>query len=566
MIRRLLMMCMCAAAPCLLHAQIDKEMEEFDNFVKQQQQEFNDFVEQQNKEFAEFLKETWKLYDLQKPVDRPKRPEPVKPVNFDKSKPLPKPQEIKIGSVTRLPVPEVEPSATFPTAGRKPTPVPTLPGGTAKPYAKPDGQPATPPAKPSRPAGRPVADRPTSKPVTDRPVAKPNEDLVTPIGGDATRPVAGGSSSTRPSTPPQAAPRAGMPVPFYGEDCYVDASLKSSFRLNGISEKEVAAGWETLCRTNYQKLVADCLAAKRERSMNDYGYLLFTQQVAEKLCGVGRPNEVALMQMFLLCQSGYKVKVARVGSQLGLFFASNDVIYAVSFLTIGGVKYYKFGDPIPANTAIYTYNRDFANSTNAVAMSITAPQTFNGDLKIRQLKARDYPSVALTSQVNDGLIAFYKDYPQCDFSVYVGAPVSPEVQASVLPPLKAAIQGKSQAEAANILIDFVQTAFQYQTDDQQFGYEKPFFVDEVFYYPYCDCEDRSILYSYLVRTLMGLDVVLLDYPNHIATAVCFDEPVSGDYLTIEGKKYVVCDPTYIGASIGKAMPQYKNVAARVLKY
>ena len=112
----------------------------------------------------------------------------------------------------------------------------------------------------------------------------------------------------------------------------------------------------------------------------------------------------------------------------------------------------------------------------------------------------------------------------------------------------------------------MQTAFQYQTDDEQFGYEKPFFVDEVFYYPYCDCEDRSILYSYLVRTLMGLDVVLLDYPNHIATAVCFDENVSGDYLMVEGKKYVVCDPTYIGASIGNAMPQYRDVAAKVLKY
>ena len=29
---------------------------------------------------------------------------------------------------------------------------------------------------------------------------------------------------------------------------------------------------------------------------------------------------------------------------------------------------------------------------------------------------------------------------------------------------------------------------------------------------------------------------------------------------------VICDPTYIGASIGLAMPQFKNVAAKVLKY
>ena len=131
---------------------------------------------------------------------------------------------------------------------------------------------------------------------------------------------------------------------------------------------------------------------------------------------------------------------------------------------------------------------------------------------------------------------------------------------------KLTVQGKKQSEAANILINFVQTAFDYKTDGDQFGYEKPFFVDELFYYPYSDCEDRAVLYSYLVRTLMGLDVVLLEYPNHMATAVCFDENIDGDYITVSGKKYIICDPTYIGASIGLAMSQFKNVAAKVLKY
>ena len=65
---------------------------------------------------------------------------------------------------------------------------------------------------------------------------------------------------------------------------------------------------------------------------------------------------------------------------------------------------------------------------------------------------------------------------------------------------------------------------------------------------------------------MGLDAVLLEYPNHMATAVCFDEVVDGDYVTVNRKKYIICDPTYIGASIGLAMPQFKNVAAKVLKY
>ena len=65
---------------------------------------------------------------------------------------------------------------------------------------------------------------------------------------------------------------------------------------------------------------------------------------------------------------------------------------------------------------------------------------------------------------------------------------------------------------------------------------------------------------------MGLDVVFLDYPNHIATAVHFNGEVGGDYLMVDGKRYTVCDPTYIGASIGMTMPQFKTVPAKVLKY
>ena len=75
-----------------------------------------------------------------------------------------------------------------------------------------------------------------------------------------------------------------------------------------------------------------------------------------------------------------------------------------------------------------------------------------------------------------------------------------------------------------------------------------------------------MLFSYLVRKLMGLDVVLLDYPDHIATAVRFKGNVGGDYLMVNNQKYTVCDPTYIGASIGMTMPMFKNVAAKVLRY
>lgn len=482
--------------PLLLLAQTDKEMKEFDDFVKQEQLSFSDFVEEQNKEFANFLKENWKEYNLEEPVERPKKPEPLKPTVFDKNKPVVKPQEIQVGNVTDLPIPIKQPE---------------------KPVVK---QPQ-----------KPLETEP-KVPLVERPEASPT--------------------------------RRGISFMFYGETCVVSNQLQNRLSLNGTTEKDVASGWESLSAGDYQKLIADCLAIKQELALNDWGYLLLTKNVAESLCG-GKVNDTALMQMFILSQSGYQSRVARVGNHLVLLYATKDMIYGTTYVTLQGINYYMLNFKGNKKEPIYTYAHDFGNSPRQIKMNMTTNPLLRGEVKKRHLQAKTF-AIQVNSEVNTNLIAFYKDYPQCDFSVYVGAPVSEEIKNSILPALKSAIAGKSQSQAADILLNFVQTAFEYQTDDQQFGYEKPFFADEVFYYSYCDCEDRSVLYSYLVRTLLNLDVVLLDYPQHIATAVRFTEKVAGDYVTVGGQSYVICDPTYIGASIGMGMPQFKNVAVKVLKY
>ena len=69
----------------------------------------------------------------------------------------------------------------------------------------------------------------------------------------------------------------------------------------------------------------------------------------------------------------------------------------------------------------------------------------------------------------------------------------------------------------------------------------------------------------LVRELLGLDVVLVHYPGHMATAVAFDETVKGDYFEINGRRFTICDPTYINADIGMAMTQFKSTPAEIIK-
>ena len=74
------------------------------------------------------------------------------------------------------------------------------------------------------------------------------------------------------------------------------------------------------------------------------------------------------------------------------------------------------------------------------------------------------------------------------------------------------------------------------------------------------------MFSYLVRNLLKLQVVGLDYPGHIATAVNFKSDLTGDRITYDGKVFIICDPTYVNADAGMAMPQFKNVDPKVIQF
>jgi hypothetical protein len=152
-----------------------------------------------------------------------------------------------------------------------------------------------------------------------------------------------------------------------------------------------------------------------------------------------------------------------------------------------------------------------------------------------------------------------------DLSVFFNASIDPKTEKSIHNYLLPKIEGKNELQAVNIILDFVQHSFEYKTDDAQFGYEKFFFPEELFEYPYSDCEDRSVLFANLVRSLLKLEVVGLEYSTHVACAVKFNVPIEGDKLEINNEAFIICDPTYIGASAGMCMPQFKTEKPTIIK-
>ena len=520
----------------------------------------------------------------QKKVDNTnKRRQPVD-TESEKPQPVVKPET---PAPVPAPVPTSQPAApaTKPTC---PNAKPTCPN--AKP-ACPNAKPACPNAKPAAPNAKPAC--PNTKPTCPNakptcPNAKPAAPATKPTCPNA-KPACPNAKPTCPNaqpavpttkpvvvpvTPPAVKPSAPtgelftasadkQMVNFCGQKVYVDKSLKGVCSIGNMRENAIADAYEAMCKADYKALVDDCRKVKKELNLNDWGIFLFVREASKTLCT--DENAAVVMQQFLLNELGYKSKMARRAdrNQMLLFVAADCQVYGHPYFTKDGLNYYNLTSN--ESCQFYMCQEDSPKAKSKLNMQVNHAPALNAGM-VNSVHKNRSGSVAVSVDVPKSLMEFYGSMPQCDYSVYVNAEVNPSVASKVLSTLAPLVNGKSEAEAANLLINFVQTGFQYATDQEQFGYEKPFFVEELFYYPYCDCEDRSVLYSYLVRNLLKLDVVLLDYPNHIATAVCFNENVSGDFVTVGGKKYVVCDPTYIGASIGKAMPQFKNVAAKVLKY
>lgn len=351
---------------------------------------------------------------------------------------------------------------------------------------------------------------------------------------------------------------------FHNTECKVTLGNDMKISLADAYEQSASSAWTEMSEKGYDMLAGECLSERERLELNDWGYIELVKVLAEKFLGKG--NAATIMQTYILVQSGYKVRLARCGTRLALLVPFTNQIYGRQYIEIEGEKFYDiYGS---GSGTYYVFNRSFSGEKTASTSITHEPQLEYQPSDEKTFGARRYPNLKVNLQTNKNLIDFYSSFPVTDnWSGYIGASLSQKVKDKLYPALKEQMKGRNSMGCVTLLLNFVQTAFQYKSDWDQFGCEKPFFGDELFYYPYCDCEDRSILFYILVKELVGVDVVLLDYPDHIATAVCLSEEydIKGCYFMVGGKKYYICDPTYIGASIGDCMQQYINTAPNIIR-
>lgn len=278
------------------------------------------------------------------------------------------------------------------------------------------------------------------------------------------------------------------------------------------------------------------------------------------------PSEQVIVQVFLLNKLGLDARIGRTDKgNLCLIFPTEQEVFGRQYIVLSGQNYYIL-DTVKVNN-VHTYNIEQpAGQPNlrTFDMVLDKPdRTFSKEDATLIEKSLPTLGKTISVPIRNSRKDFYLDYPQVGSACYLNENLDPELASAIASQLDT-LGRMDKLAAVNLLLSCLQHDFDYATDSEQFGYEKPFFVAENFIYPKNDCEDRAVLFVYLVQKVIGLDAVLVDYPDHVAAAVRLPQNITGAYYEHKGARFYVCDPTYIGARAGMIMPRYSEVPAKLL--
>lgn len=336
-------------------------------------------------------------------------------------------------------------------------------------------------------------------------------------------------------------------IAFYSESLRVIYSPSIlSVSKPSVNDRALVQHFQALSQTDYTPLLRSLSQARKVFQLNDWLYYKLMRKVLDQLYADRSPLEKELACWFLLSQAGYDTRLAYLGEKAFVYAYSQDAVFEAPVIEDKGrhfVNLTNIRNGGGKQQALYLLN--FNPNPQGQAFSFQLDKLpllrpVEKLVKARFLFQRQWHE--LDVKADETIREFMSEYPLIDEARYLDVPLSPTLSASLLPQLRQLLKGKSEWEAAEFLAAFTRSAFAYKEDKDHFGYSKPMVAEEVFLYPYSDCEDRSALYIRLAQELLRLPMIALAYPDHLTVGVALPQTRSG-FIRHKGQAYYICDPT-----------------------
>lgn len=351
-------------------------------------------------------------------------------------------------------------------------------------------------------------------------------------------------------------------VEFLGDTIRAEWPASIRIRLESIDRTRYGDCMRTMAQGRYRQAVERIESFRRERRLCDWGVYMLVKRLSENIYPPSMPDERTATQIFLLGRLGYDVRAAISGDRLAMLLCCDGTIYEQGYIDIGQQRYYIFEYGGSDGSGPYRPISE-ANGGRPLSLEIGCGVDSPADTEVCPARWSEYLGRSVSIPVSTRRIELMRSYPSVDRSVFYKAEVPTSVRDAVLPDLRQAIENMTRTEATEYLLHLVQHGFEYADDRWSEG-DRQLSVEESLYYGRNNCKDRVLVFTWLVGELLGLDTIRLHYQveykepdiGHVAAGVAFDEEVAGTYVEYRGRKYVVCDPTYVDAHIGEAMPRY----------
>lgn len=430
------------------------------------------------------------------------------------------------------------------------------------------------PGKMENPIPNPIKDKPIPPLIIpkDEPAPKPkDEPIPSPVTVPTTPRPEPKPKPVIPVTPVPVKPTDNFHFLFYGTPYEVAGGRDVAFNLGNSNKTPDELLKSYLSNVDIDAVgdvFSSLMDSAEQNELSEWAYYKLIETFCKELMP-GKINEQQLLTGLLMILSGYDIKFAEDGNRLYIAVGCPYLVLDTSYTFIDGKRYYFFDTNEDFSFRILpeTFGKNkllsvqpsgkekFASSPGKVHKIVVcnhSPHCYNNACKNPDL------TFDITGNINR--MNFYSDCKpfiyeniQYKWIGYALTELSDEMKRQIYPELKKAIAGMNEVEAANYLMNVVE-ACDYAYDRDVWGVEdRAFFPEETLHYPLRDCEDGAILFSRLVRDLLGLPTALIYYPGHLAAAVCFKNRPQGAYINYDSKQYTVCDPTIYYAGIGVQM-------------
>lgn len=351
---------------------------------------------------------------------------------------------------------------------------------------------------------------------------------------------------------------------FYGSQIEIPIPVTNHEDEANISNKYIANYFKGASTNEHILLTIDYLKDKELSSkLGGWGYIELLKAASTTL--YNDVNTQVLFSWLALLNSGYDAKVGYSDKDIYLLVSMDVPVFYQSYFESNNKKYYVvlFEGQQPEENSLITYENDYPGEVGQLNLYFSELPRFKSKIKTKQITYNGQKA-DLSYDIN--LANYYQTYPECELSIYFPPPLSDACILSIRNLLDPLIANGTNIEKINTLLDFVQHAIEYETDEKQFGFENYFFAEETICYPYADCEDRTVLLSQLIKEFIGLKTIAIIYPGHVSLGISLEHHIDGAYVEFKKKRYYNADPTYIGAKLGMIMPEFENAKPEIIEF